>query len=72
MNATQHLAANLRVDGAEINVPRNIDQSTIEQLLDGGLIVLVDEDETRNDRRYAATDYARDVIEQRLPGDGGE
>jgi hypothetical protein len=72
MNAPQTIASQLRVDGASINVPRDLSDAAVAELLNAGLIVEIDADETRTDRRFEATDYARDVIDCRLPGNSNE
>lgn len=60
--ATTKLSSLLRVDGSEINVPRALTAEQCAALLDAGLIFVADDDEDRADRRYAATDLARDII----------
>lgn len=60
------LTALLRVDGSDINVPRSLTPEQCAALLDAGLIVEADTDDDRPDRRYAATDYARDLIWGRI------
>ena len=60
--ATLELSSLLRVDGNEINVPRALTAEQCANLLTAGLIAETGDDDERADRRYAATDYARDVI----------
>lgn len=60
--ATIQLAALLRNDGNEINVPRSLDDDECASLLQAGLISETGVDDERADRRYEATDLARDVI----------
>ena len=61
-----NLPALLRNDGSEINVPRSLTEDECGALLAAGLIVEVCEDDARADCRYAATDYARDLIWGRI------
>ncbi len=56
----------LRRDGNEINVPRDLTPEQCAELLAAGLIVATGVEDARPDRRYQATDYARDIIYGRL------
>lgn len=64
--ATIELSNLLRIDGSEINVPRALTAEQCADLLGAGLIAETGDDDERADRRYEATDYARDLIWGRI------
>lgn len=64
--ATIELTSLLRRDGSEINVPRALTAEQCTELLNAGLVFVSDDEEDRADRRYAATDLARDIIWGRI------
>ena len=63
---TTQLATLLRNEGSEINVPRALTADQCAELLNAGLIAETGDDDERADRRYAATDLARDIIWGRI------
>lgn len=59
--------AELRRDGYELSVPRTVAADAVAAMLEAGLITDVyGADEPRADRRYQATDYARDLVFGRI------
>ena len=65
-STAKRLSKLLRVEHRGIEVPRSLNDLDCLAMLRAGLIIEVDDTATVPDRRYEATDYARDLIWGRI------